>query len=271
MWAIILTSALAQTPNDGRLVAVVPVIHADVVTSELAGRLEKLVRTELTTAGIPLSREGRVPGQDPAACETNKACFALIGRALGAFAVVRVEGAVVGSEVAVLVQALESTSAQQIGEASFVIALTDVDREVPLRVAPLVKKLNGMLPAPVAVADAKQHPAPTLVPGPGEPAKPELIASPAAPGRSMAPVWITGAGAVVFAGVSAGLLAMGVSARDCLNGAPVMGVPTVCVAQSDATRVAQRADIGATTGGAAAGIAVGLAVTTLIEYLILKD
>lgn len=270
MWAIILSVAIAQTSNDGRAVAVIPVIHTDVVTTELAQRLEKLVRKELDKVGVPLNTEGRLPGQDPAACETNRACFALIGRALGSFAVVRVEGAVVGREVAVLVQALESTSGQQIGEASFVIPVVDVDREVPLRIAPLMKKLREMLPAPRAV-EVAQTPSNSLLPRADGTGNPELVATPSVGGHSMAPVWITGVGAVVAAGTSAGLFGMAVSARDCLNGPAIDGAPTVCVPQAQAARVAQRADIGATAGGIAAGVAAALVVTTIVEYLILKD
>ena len=270
MWAIILAATLTQSPDEGREVVVIPVIHADVVTAELAGRLERLIRTAVSDAGVPLIHDSRLPGQDPAACETNRTCVALIGRALGSFAVVRVEGAVVGKEIAVLVQALESLGGKQIGEASFVIPIADVDREVPLRVAPLIQKLRALLPGPKKIVIAQT---PALLPReetPGSPIK--LTLAPVVAERgSMAPVWITGAGAVVFAGTSAGLFAMGASARACLNGPPIGTTPTVCVPQSQATRMAQRADIGATTGTIAAGIAVGLVATTIVEWLILRD
>ena len=77
---------------------------------QVAAQLERGVRGALGAAGLPLSQQSKLEGQDPAACEANTACFALIGRALGAWAVVRVDGAMVGTEVAVQVQALESRS-----------------------------------------------------------------------------------------------------------------------------------------------------------------
>ncbi len=158
-----------------------------------------------------------------------------------------------------LVQVLESTSGQVLGEASFVIQVADVDREVPARVAMLAKTLKALIPAKLALEPSPPKDAPLAVTGP--PVEP----------RSMAPVWITGIGAVAFAGTAAGLLAMGASARACLNGPPVNGSPTVCVPASQAAAVGQRADVGATAGTVVGSIALGLAATTIVEWLVLKN
>src|SRR5262249_22795292 len=75
-----------------------------------------------------------------------------------------------------------------------------------------------------------------------------------------------GAGALVAAGVGAGFLASGFSARSCLNGPPLNGQPTVCVPQSQVSGIQQRADIGLTVGVASSAVALALAATALIVY-----
>jgi hypothetical protein len=272
MWSILMTVVLSQSPDDGREVAVIAVVRADVATPELTAKLEAGVKSGLEHAQVPITKTAAIPGQDPASCETNRACFALIGRAVGAFAVLRVEGAVIGKEVAVLIQALESTTGQHLGELSFVIPIGDVDREIPQRMAPLARKLSAMMPSPKPIVISPEPLPPSSKLLPGESGRPlEAVAVVPAQGRSMAPVWVTGIGAVVFASASAGLFGMAVSARSCLNGPPVNGSPTVCVPQTQAQAMASRADVGATTGTIAATIAAGLAVATVVEYLVLKD
>lgn len=253
---VVAALGLAQTPPPSRSVAVIPSSTAD-----LGKRIEQHLRTALTAAEVPLANTQSVRPQDALGCENNRRCFALLGRVLGTFAVMRVEAVQVGSEVAVLVEALESETARVIREESFAIPISSVDNELPLRLSPLVAKVLSSLPPP-------QPDKPLVVALDGAPApdpRPDLT-HPAAQAPSAVPIWLTGSGAVVFAGASAALLAVGVSARSCLNGPPVMGNPTVCVPQTQANGVQRQADIGLVTGIAAGAVAIGLTVTAIIQY-----
>jgi len=248
--------ALSQTvPADsGRSVAVVP------ATSPLGQQLEEQVRLALTAARVPLQPASALREQEALQCENNKLCLALLGRVLGTFAVARVETAVVGADVALLVEVIESATGKVIREESFVTPAASLDVEVPPRLAPLAAELFAILPAPRPVAMARVEP---------KVENPALdLTAPAVQPRSSFPIWVTGTGAVVFAGASAGLLAVGASARNCLHGSPINGRPTVCVPQAQAASMQQRADLGVVTGTAAAAVAIGLTVTAIVQHLI---
>jgi hypothetical protein len=251
-----LSQTVAAEPE--RSVAVIPANP-----SELGKRLEDHLRTALTVARVPLRAVTGLRENEAAQCETNRLCFALLGRVLETFAVARVEAADVGSDLAVLVEVIESASGRVLREESFVIPRASLDAELPRRLAPLGQKIFAALPPPRPIALTEM----TLDPQPAE--NPALnLSAPPTPPRSSFPIWVTGTGAVVFAGTSAALLAVGASARNCLHGPPVDGRPTVCVPQSEVAGVQQRADVGLVTGAAAAAVAVGLTITAIVQHVI---
>jgi hypothetical protein len=115
------------------------------------------------------------------------------------------------------------------------------------------------LPTPKTIVLSEARPDPALE-------NPGLNLSGTQPKRGSFPIWVTGTGAVIFAGGAAGLLAMSLTARSCLHGPAVEGSPTVCVPRNQVPVVQRRADIGLVTGTAAGAIALGLAVTAIVQY-----
>lgn len=254
--AVTFCLAQASVPSD-RTVAVLPTNQ-----SELGKRLEGHVRTSLTAVNVPLASVAGLREREASQCESNRICASLLGRVLGAAAVVRIEAAVVGTDIAVLIEALDSATGRLIREESFVIPSASVDSELPGRLAPVAAKIQAALPGLAAPKPALAEAKPDVpVANPAL----DLSAAPIEP-RSSFPIWVTGTGAVVFAGASAGLLALGASARNCLHGGPVEGHPTVCVPHSRVAGVQQQADIGLITGTAAAAVAVGLTITAIVQY-----
>lgn len=265
MWGVVVwifhfesqsTVAVMLLPFAVVAVALSQVVVIPTNPSELGQRLEGQVVAALKRGGVPLTPAAGLREREATACETNRLCFALLGRVLGTFAVVRVEAATVGTDVAVLVEAIDSATGRAIREDSFVIPIAEIDAALPPRLKPMVDQILAALPPPTPKA---------LVPI-AEPPRVDLAPVPLQPKRS-APIWATGTGAIVFAGASAGLFAVSASARSCLQGPPVEGRPTVCVPQSQAASVQQRADVTAVTGAAAAAVAVGLGVAALVQFL----
>jgi hypothetical protein len=235
-------------------VAVIP------VTSELGKVLDRHVRAALEGANVPIKPLSRLEEERAAGCENNRLCFGLLGQTVGTFAITRVELALVGTDVAVLVEAIESGSGRLIREDSFVVPQSRLDAELPGRLEPMAAKIASVLPAPrqIVLSDARPD---------ASTDNPALNLSEGGPKRSSFPVWLTGTGAVVFAGGAAGLLAMSTTARNCLHGAPIDGMPTVCVPQSQVAVVQRRADIGLVTGVTAGAIAVGLTITAIVQHM----
>lgn len=254
---LVVAVALAQVA-DGEPAAVV----APANTSELGKRLEAQLTAALKAGGVPLMPATAAKPAEAAACETNRQCFALLGRVLGAFAIVRIEGAAVGADVAVLVEAIDPATGKVFREESFVVPNKAIEAEVAPRLASLSARVLAAVPLPkpkpiVLVADEPLRPPPPIA----------LTAEPPPPAKSAVPIWATGTGAIVMAGAGATLLGMSVSARGCLSGPPVEGHPTVCVPQAQARAMQQQADVTAVVGTAAGAVAVGLAVTALIQHL----
>lgn len=247
--SVSLSQTVTQPPT--RTVAVIPANLTPV-----GQKLEDHVRTALRAAQVPLKAVASLNKDEPIRCETNRMCFALLGRGLGVQAVVRVEAAVLQNDVAVLVEAIESATGKLIHEESFLIPSANVEAEIAGRVAPLAQKVAAVLPTlqTLVLSDAK----PTLQ-------NPALDLAARSEPKGF-PIWATGAGAVVFAGASAGLLSLGVSARNCLHERTPLGAPSVCVPQGQVAGVQRNADVGLITGTAAAAIAVGLTITAIVQY-----
>lgn len=257
-------------------VALVPVVRPALITAPEAARIARQVRRALerdVAFAAPAEVSAALEGEDPARCEDDRACFARLGRKAGAWAVVRLEAAEVAGSLTVVLQAIDTASAEELAEAHFTVATAEFENEAPARLAALAAKLAASAPPPpvsdapvVAQAEPASPPASALVPARAAPPAPALVERPRARRGPLAPV-LAGAGAAAFAGAAAGFFAWGLDARACLNGAPAHGQPTVCVPQGQVQAKQAQADAGLVVGSVASAFATGLAATALVLLL----
>jgi hypothetical protein len=275
----LVVTVLASAPPAGD-VAVVSVSRMGLASAEVVAHAEASVQKVLVANEVvPIELAARgISAEDVARCELSKPCLAVLGRLARAKAMVRLEAAVVGKDVALLVQALRTSNASVFAEETFVVAEDELDAKVPGLLAGFAEKVKTVTSAmpPVATADAPARdeasaelaPPPELTPRPprAEPAATvELV--PKAQPRSRVPLYVTGGGAVVLAGAATALFAVGRSAAACLDGPPVNGQPTVCVPRAQVAEVQQRASVGLSTAAVAGAAALGLAVTSVVMWV----
>lgn len=280
MSTLALVLAVLASAPPAQDVAVVSVARLGLADAEVVARAEASVQRVLVASEVvPIELAARgVSAEDVARCELSKACLAVLGRLARAKTLVRLETAVVGKDVALLVQALRTSNASVFAEESFVVAGADLDAKMPGLLAGFaekVKTVTATLP-PVATPDAPAReervaelaPSPDLTP---RPARAEPVATvelvPRVQSKSRVPIFLTGGGAVVLAGAATALFAVGRSAAACLDGPAVNGVPTVCVPRAQAAEVQQRASVGLSTAAVAGAAALGLAVTSVVLWV----
>ncbi|MBX5484584.1 MAG: hypothetical protein IRZ16_22400 [Myxococcaceae bacterium] len=199
-----LSLTLAQAPSASGApepeVVVLPVVRPRVISRELAERTADAVREGLVRAGYDVmeaaDRQARLGKQDPADCQNNTTCFALIGRSLRTPVVVRVEGGVVETDLAVYLQALRSEDGSEIAAQS-IVTQTDAPKDkIRTDVAPFIARLlTAFPPRPrLKTPSLPPHDLATLPPAP-----PPEVTKPA-PHRPLWPLAPTALG-VVSAGI----------------------------------------------------------------------
>jgi hypothetical protein len=264
MWVSALVAALAAAPVPK--VAVVPVVREALIDRPTARRVEAEVRKALEKELAVQTAAETQPGlkNDPVLCEGNRLCFAQIGAAVKAWAVVRVEAVEVAGSLTVAVQAIDSADGAELAEDHFTIAPAALVEMTASRLAPIAARLKLRVPA-AAPADAPvvASAGPALTPkAPAEPMA--ALADQPRQRRGPVPAVVTGAGALALAGAAAGFFAMGLDAKRCLSGTSLGGQPVVCVPYSQVPAKQAEADGGLVLGSVASALAGGLAITAVV-------
>jgi hypothetical protein len=263
MWVSVLLAALAaaQVPS----VAIVPVRRSALIDTPTANRVEAEVRQalekELTVQTAAQTQP--VLKNDPVLCEGNRLCFAQIGAAAGAWAVVRVEAVEVAGSLTVAVQAIDAANGAELAEDHFTVAPSDLALASAERLPAFAAKLKLRVPATPADAPVVSDAAPALTPKAPAAPMPALAEQPKAR-RGPLPAIATGAGALAFAGAAAGFFAMGLNAQSCLGGTALGEQSVVCVPYSQVRAKQTEADTGLVLGSVASALASGLAITTVV-------
>lgn len=263
MWVSVLLATLAAAPLPR--VALVPVVRSALIDGATAAKVEAEVRKALEKELAVQSAAETEPalGNDPVLCEGNRLCFAKIGQAAKAWAVVRVEAVEVAGSLTVAVQAIDARSSDELAEEHFTIAPAALEETTAKRLGFLAGKLKLLVPTPPSDAPVLAEPAPALTPSAPAERLPALAAQPRQR-RGPVPAIVTGAGALAFAGAAAGFFAMGLDAKSCLNGPSVGGQTVVCVPYSQVRARQAEADTGLVLGSVASALASGLAITAVV-------
>lgn len=133
--SLVVALLFAAVPKDAprREVAVVSVVWPGAIDDASAERLEGIVRGSLARLGSPLvgAAEARAVRAKVKQCAASQSCLAQVGAELGASVLVRVEPATVSRDVAVLVQAIDTTGAKSLGEVSVTVPAAELEVQLP--------------------------------------------------------------------------------------------------------------------------------------------
>lgn len=168
-----LTLAQAAASPSSPDVAVVVVVREGALSPELVARLTAASRTALAKTQLDVQPEAQtrtlLGSQDPVACQTNVTCFGLLGRALNAPVLVRVEGSAVETDLAVFVQAVDTRTLEVVAQQSLVTQTNATRESLAGQLAPFAAEVRQRVPRREAQAQAK----PSVEQPPREEAPPE--------------------------------------------------------------------------------------------------
>lgn len=268
MIGALLSVIVAQAGVPPPDLVVLPIVRPRAITVELAESNAEAIRAALISEGYlaltATERQTRLGGQDPAACQSNLTCFALLGRSLGTPILVRVEAGAVETDLAIFLQGLRSTDGSIVAEETVISRTDATDEALRTDLAPFLAELRAAWPPPTRLKspDLTVNAVPT--PTPAGLAGTDLRGSAPAVRKPLWPLGASAAG-VVVAGVGVVFLTNAGATHQKLT-AEHSGPPIFTGQQGQELK--QQGELQQSLGWALAGVGVAAVATGAALYFV---